>query len=81
MKKGFTLLMLAMIIFPASLWGLAWYFSSAEVAREFCHGDFSLFHEHIRCRKPYLALLVSVIAAIISFFILGWGSKTIKKNS
>jgi hypothetical protein len=79
MKKGFTLVILSLILFPAALWGLAWYFSAAHVANEFCQGEFSLFHEHIRCQKPHIALVVSVVSAFISFFILGWGAKIIRK--
>ena len=78
MKKGFTLVILSMILFPAALWGLAWYFSAAHIAQEFCQGEFSLFHEHIRCQKPHLALLISVVSAFISFFILGVGAKNIR---
>jgi amino acid transporter len=81
MKTGFTLVIFSLILFPAALWGLAWYFSSAHVAAEFCKGDFSLFHEHIRCQKPHIALLISVISAVISFFILGMGAKKIRKIS
>jgi len=40
MKKGFTLVILSMILFPAALWGLAWYFSAAHIAQEFCQGEF-----------------------------------------
>jgi|GEM_PF-1251205 len=79
MKSGFTLVILSFILFPAALWGLAWYFSSAHVANEFCQGDFSVFHEHVRCQKPHIALLISTVSAFISFFMLGLGAKNIRR--
>ena len=81
MKKGFILIILAMILFPASLWGLAWFFSATNLANEFCQGQFSLFHEYTRCRQPHLGLLVSAVAGFISFFLLGWGAKSIRKSN
>lgn len=79
MKKGFTLIILSLIVFPAALWGLAWYFSAAHVANEFCQGNFSLFHEYARCQKPHLALLISIVSAFISFFILSRGARIIRE--
>jgi hypothetical protein len=81
MKKGFTLILLALIFFPASLWGLAWFFSSTNLAQEFCQGEFSLFHEYARCREPYLGLLLSAIVGFISFFLMRSGAKSIRKAS
>ena len=78
MKKGFTLIILSLIVFPAALWGLAWYFSAAYVANEFCQGHFSLFHEHARCQNPHLALLLSVVSGFISFFLLNRGARSIR---
>jgi hypothetical protein len=79
MKKGFFLVLVSLILFPAALWGIAWYFSAANLANEFCQSNFSLFHEHVRCQKPHLALLVSAVSGFISFFLLGWGAKSIRK--
>ncbi len=81
MKKGFFLIIIAMILFPASLWGLAWYFSAANLATEFCQGNFSLFHEFGRCREPHVVLLISGLIALTSFFILGRGVGSIRKAS
>jgi len=79
MKKGFSLVLASLILFPAALWGVAWYFSAANLANEFCQGDFSLFHEHVRCQKPHLALLLSAVSGFVSFFLLGSGAKSIRK--
>lgn len=80
MKKGFTLVILSLIVFPAALWGLAWYFSSAHTAAEYCVGEFSIFHPEDLCRNPHIALWLSFISAFISFFMLGRGVSNIKKN-
>jgi len=63
---GFVLLL-------GSLWSLMWVFSSASLASGFCEGHFSLFHEHFRCRQPYIAtiLFLSLLVASIVLFILG----------
>jgi len=79
MKKGFFLIIIAMILFPGSLWGLAWYFSAANTAEMFCQGQFSLFHEFGRCREPHVVLLISGLIAFSSFYILGLGAGAIRK--
>tara|TARA_R110002111_G_scaffold178931_6_gene244645 strand:+ start:172 stop:423 length:252 start_codon:yes stop_codon:yes gene_type:complete len=81
MKKGFFLIIIAMILFPASLWGLAWYFSAANTAAVFCQSNFSLFHEFGRCREPHVVLLISTVIAFTSFYILGRGAASIRKAS
>lgn len=81
MKKGFTLVILSTILFPSSLWGLAWYFSAQQLASEHCMGEFSLFHQDMICREPSLIIYLSTLLAFFSIFILFLGVKFIRHSN
>ncbi len=81
MKKGFTLIILSMILFPASLWALAWFFSAYKKAEEYCMGEFSIFHEQAFCREPMIALYIAGVIALLSAYILAKGGRHIRNAS
>jgi len=72
-KKGILQVIAAIVFFLASWWCLLWVFSSAHLAFLACDGKYSLFHEHFRCRQPYIAqiLWISFGIACITLFFLG----------
>ena len=81
MKKGFTLIMSAMLIFPAALWTLSWYLSARKQASTFCNNHFSLFHSEAICQEPSIALYLSILICIVSIFILRAGARAIRLHS
>ena len=64
----------AVVLLLVALYGFLWVNSSSHLARHFCQGEFSLFHEHFRCRQPYLGLILCVAAGLPSLvlFVIGW---------
>jgi amino acid transporter len=81
MRKGFTLIILALIVFPASLWGLAWFFSAYTTAPEHCLGHISLLHQEMLCRKPAMIMLGSVLIGLLSAWIFYQGVKSIRESN
>lgn len=81
MRKGFTLIILALIVFPFSLWGLAWFFSAYTTAPEYCIGQISLFQQDMICRKPALIMLGSVLIGLVSAWIFHLGVKSIRESN
>ena len=65
------------VMLTGALWSVMWIFSSASLASGFCEGQFNLFHEHFRCRQPYIAsiLFLLLLAVSIILFVLGRRSK------
>jgi hypothetical protein len=64
--------------FLASLWCLLWFFSSSSLASGFCNNQFSLFHEHFRCRQPYIAFIFFVVLGLTSLMLLVIGFRRCK---
>jgi len=81
MKKGFSLVMFAIMLFPSALWGLSWSFSAYRHATNTCQGEFSLFHPEMLCREPYIALTISAIIGVLSIFIMVAGVRSIERGS
>ena len=53
-------------------WNLMWFFSSSSLASGACNNEFNLFHEHFRCRQPYLALIgivLSIAIGVVAIFL------------
>src|SRR5437868_8731819 len=65
--------LIGFVTLSASLWSLMWFFSSASLASGFCNNQFSLLHEHFRCRQPYLAIISFAVLGLISLtsFVIG----------
>jgi hypothetical protein len=68
------------LAFGASLWSLLWLFSSASLASGFCNNHFSLLHEHLRCRQPYLAIISCVVLGLISLILFFVGLRRFKRD-
>ncbi len=64
MKVGLYVLS-GVLVLAAAYCGL-WFFSSASLACTACNCEYSLFHEHFRCRQPYLAILGVVFSLGLS---------------
>ena len=64
----------AVVLLLVALYGYLWVISSSQLAHHFCQGEFSLFHEHFRCRQPYLGLILCVVTGLPSLvlFVIGW---------
>jgi hypothetical protein len=70
--KPYAFFLVGGILLLASLWSLLWIFSSASLASSFCDSKFDLFHEHFRCRQPYIASILFVlfgVLTVISFYL------------
>jgi hypothetical protein len=72
--SGLIQLVLATLLLLASAYGLLWTISSSHMAHEACGGQFSLFHEHFRCRQPQLGILLFVAAGLPSaaMYLVRW---------
>jgi len=72
-RRGILELTGATVLLLISAYGALWIVSSSHLAHDACAGSFSLFHEHLRCRQPYLALILAVVAGIpaLLLFVLG----------
>ncbi len=79
MLRGVFLLVTSVPLFLLSGWGLLWLLSSSSLASGFCENDFSLFHEHFRCRQPYLAIMLVVVSGAAFMYFLVSGIKKIQK--
>ncbi len=58
------------ILLFSILFFLLWIYSSVSLAMVFCDNNFSLFHEHFRCRQPYIAS-IGFLASFIAFLKAG----------
>jgi len=67
--KVFFSLFICILFLAASVWFALWFFSSSSLASGFCNSNFSLFHEHFRCRQPYgIGFVVSFALFICLLF-------------
>lgn len=55
--KRVLLHVLAAAFLMAALYCGLWFISSASLACTACNCEYSLFHEYVRCRQPYYAML------------------------
>ncbi|MDG5499366.1 hypothetical protein [Marinobacter sp. BGYM27] len=77
MKKGVLQLVISLVAFLLSWWGLLWMFSSSSLATLACDGSFSLFHEQAHCRQPPIALMLWVSSGVLSLVFLVFGVRNI----
>jgi predicted signal transduction protein with EAL and GGDEF domain len=49
------------ILLLASVYCVMWIFSSASLACTACNCEYSLFAEHMRCRQPVIAEILTVV--------------------
>lgn len=72
-RRGIIEVLIGGVLLIVAGYGLLWIVSSSHLAHEFCEGDFSLFHEQVRCRQPYFGLILFAVSAPLScaLFILG----------
>ena len=68
MTKGLIQLCCAVLSLLAAVYCFLWILSAASLAPAQCYGDFALFHTELRCRQPYIAMILcagSVAAAVM----------------
>ncbi len=68
MAKGWIQVFCALLSSLAAVYCFLWILSAASLAPAQCYGDFALFHTELRCRQPYIAMIlcgVSVAAAVM----------------
>lgn len=62
----------AVVLILGGLYCVLWIFSSASLAFTACDGKYSLFAESLRCRQPYIAMLLALVlftlAGVTLFF-------------
>ncbi len=58
MNRKHLLIILALLSFAASCFGLLWVFSSSSLAMVACNGHFSLSSPEFRCKQPQIAIIV-----------------------
>jgi hypothetical protein len=79
-QRSWICFLFSFLAFIVSIWCLLWLFSSASLASGFCHNNFSLFHEHFRCRQPYLAIIFCVVFGLISLILFVVGLRRLKNR-
>jgi len=77
-RKGIIQAITSIIFFIASCYCLLWVLSSSSLAFQACDGAYSLFHQNIRCRQPYIATILSIVFGILSIFLMYSGIKNIR---
>ncbi len=77
--KFFTLSLSALIFFLIFLWSVMWLFSSASLASGPCQGKFSITHELLRCRQPFIATFFIGTSFLIFTLLFYQSIKTFRK--
>lgn len=70
-KKGIYQIIISIILFLVSWWALLWVISSGSLSGAICGNDYSLFHEKLACRQPYIAIplwLITGVSCLVFFF-------------
>jgi hypothetical protein len=71
--KHLTLFAIGVANAFGAIWSFLWVLSSFSLAQDFCNNQFSLLHQSMRCRQPYIALLLLVffLLAVLVCFVFG----------
>ncbi|MGV3740772.1 MAG: hypothetical protein ACO1NO_00500 [Burkholderiaceae bacterium] len=80
MNKVLIQIFLALLSLIAAVYCFLWIFSATSLAPAACYGDFALFHTELRCREPYIAMILCAAcsAAVVLLGISAY--KNIKGN-
>ena len=80
-KKGIFQIIISIILFLISWWALLWVLSSGSLSGAICGTDYSLFHEKVACRQPYIAIPLWLISGILSIVFFYKGIKNTKEKN